>query len=198
MPSTSTSSPPLFVLVTRASTISPLRRFSQLASTAAPLSERISRPSSGSNRSTTTSIRSPGLGRPVDELLDRDDAFALGAEVDEDALAPDADDLSLLRAAAELLAAVGLGHVLAVGGSGARALDVEGRRVEARHRGLELGVEVGVPLTLQGELERRCLGAFARAASSASSIASSRVAASVRVNGFLVRHGRRVHQNSVR
>ena len=62
MPSTSTSRPPLFVLVTRASTIRPLRRFSQLASTAAPLSERISRPSSVSNRSTTTSIMSPGLG----------------------------------------------------------------------------------------------------------------------------------------
>ena len=53
MPSTSTSRPPLLTLVTLASTIRPLRRFSQLASTAAPLRLRIRRPSSVSKWSTT-------------------------------------------------------------------------------------------------------------------------------------------------
>ena len=59
MPSTSTSSPPLLVLVTRASTISPLRRFSQFASTAAPLSERIRGPRRG-----RTGRRRPRSCRP--------------------------------------------------------------------------------------------------------------------------------------
>ena len=115
MPSTSTSRPPLFVLVTRASTIRPLRRFSQLASTAAPLRERRRMPSSVSKRSTMTSIMSPGLGSVVAELLDGDDPFALGAQVDEDALAPDADDLALLQAGARLLAPRALGDVGPVG-----------------------------------------------------------------------------------
>ena len=45
-----------------------------------------------------------GLGERLAELLDGDDPFALGAQVDEDALAPDADDLALLQAGARLLA----------------------------------------------------------------------------------------------
>ena len=99
--------------------------------------------------------------------------------------------------AAELLAAVGLGHVLAVGSARVRGVvDVEGRRVEARQRGLELGVEVGVPLPLQaGRSCGRCLGAFARRR--VEGVVDRLIAARVRRfegHGFLVRHGRRIHQ----
>ena len=90
MPSTSTSRPALVDLGDPGLDDQPLAEVLPVASTAAPLSERIRRPSAWSKWSTTTSIMSPGFGQARPELLDRDDALALGAEVDEDALAADA------------------------------------------------------------------------------------------------------------
>ena len=86
MPSTSTSRPPLTILVTRASTMTPRLRFSQLAS--------IGRPLQAEDLDAFVGVEPfdddlDGRARRGDllafELVDRQDALALAAEVDEDA-----------------------------------------------------------------------------------------------------------------
>ena len=156
MPSTSTSSPPLLVLVTRASTISPLRRFSQLASTAAPFSERIKMPLGVSKWSIRTSIVSPGSGSsPVNCSTGKTPSL----------LAPRSTKMLLPRMLMTLPvwrplrvscpSAPFRGHPSGSFLARRAGLDwptSKRRGVEAGHRRFEFGVEVRVPVPLEGKL----------------------------------------------
>ena len=153
MPSTSTSRPPLTVLVTRASTITPLPRVSQSASMAAPFRLSTWMPSSGSKRLTTTSIVEPGCGKVALELVDRKNALALAPEIDEDALAADADDLAGAQARAALLAPLVSWRRVLRGPVRGGAIFADGCRIKAGEGGLELGFHSLIPLALERQVE---------------------------------------------
>ena len=93
-------------LVPRASTMTPSRRFSQLASMAAPLSRRCSDSLAGVEVIDDDLDLRPRRGDFALELVHRDHAFALSAQIDEQAPAADADDPADGRPFASLLAPV--------------------------------------------------------------------------------------------
>ncbi len=177
MPSTTTSRPPSLVLVTRASTIRPLRRFSSSPRRPRTFRERISKPSSVSKWSTITSIMSPGWGRASVESVDRQDPSLLAPRSTKMLLPRMAMTLPVSGAAAgsALLAPLAAGPVSARSpGLGTRRGDVEFRRVEPLKRGFQLGLEIGVPLPLEWDfVGRPSLGTPCLSASSARSRASS-------------------------
>ena len=155
IPSTSTSTPPLIVLVTLASTIAPFFKLSQLASIASPLRRRWTMPSLRSKWSTTTSMSVPGCGDLALEMVERNDPLALAAEINEEAPASDADDPSHARPLPAFLPPVPLGHGVRVPDAWRGGRDVERLGVEAAHRRLKFRVQVRVPLTLERKLRGR-------------------------------------------
>ena len=105
--------------------------------------QQLSTPSSGSNRSTTTSIDEPGCGQVALELIDGENSLALASQVDKDALAAHADDRAGARPGPTFLASLASSRRIGgpfPAGSPGRARQTT-RRVESGHGGLELGFQ---------------------------------------------------------
>ena len=162
MPSTSTSSPPLLVLVTLASTIRPFAEVLPARLDGGALERQEEDPLGGVEAVDADLDRVAGLGQVPGELVGRDDALQLLAPRSTKTLRPrTAITLPIWRPLA------GLGPALALRGLAAGALvareaaggaDLEGRGVEPGHRGFELGVEVVVPLLLERDIGRSVRG----------------------------------------